>query len=60
MDKNRELIHKDVASLVFYMHGSVDFSDAYCLSLQQRKLMVKVIEEYREAQNPKKSSNIIG
>lgn len=59
MDHNRELIHTDMATLVFYMNGSLDFNDAYCLSMQQRKIMAKVVKEYRESQSPKSGGRLI-
>lgn len=59
MQKNTHAIHKDIASLVFYMQGSLDFNDAYCLSISQRQMMVKIIETDRENRSGKPNSRLI-
>jgi len=59
MDKNRRLVHNDIASLVFYMQGGVEINDAYNLSIDQRRMMQKVIEKHYEAQNGGKNSRLI-
>lgn len=59
MEKNRNIVHSDIANLVFYMQGGVDVGDAYLLSIQQRKIMNKVIQNHYEAMSNKKGSKLI-
>lgn len=59
MEKNRNIVHTDIANLVFYMQGGVDVNDAYMLSIQQRKIMNKVIQAHYEAMSNKKNSKLI-
>jgi hypothetical protein len=59
MDSNRKSVHTDIATLVYYMKGGVDINDAYNLSIEQRKIMQKIIEKDFEAQAGKKNSRLI-
>jgi len=56
MESNRELIETDIASLVFYMQGGITYNDAWLLTLDQRKIMSKVIEKHYASMNPDKKS----
>lgn len=56
MEKNRGLIETDIATLVFYMQGGLDYNDAWMLTANQRKTMSKVIERHYEAMNPNKKN----
>jgi hypothetical protein len=56
MDKNRDAIETDVATLVFYMKGGVDYNDAWLLTSDQRRRMAKVIEKHYEAMNGTKKN----
>lgn len=55
MSKNITVIEKDIASLVYYMNGGLDYNQAWLLTANQRKIMVKVIEDHYKAMNPNKS-----
>lgn len=59
MEKNRNIVHSDIANLIFYMQGGVDVNDAYLLSIQQRKIMNKVIQNHYEAMQNKKNTKLI-
>lgn len=59
MEKNRAIVHNDIANLIFYMQGGVDINDAYCLSIQQRKIMNKVIEKHYEKMNGTQGKRLI-
>jgi hypothetical protein len=55
MNKNVIAVEKDIASLVYYMNGGLSYNDAWLLTSNQRKIMVKVIEDHYKAMNPTKS-----
>lgn len=54
MNKNVNIIEKDIASLVYYMNGGLNYNDAWLLTHNQRKVMIKVIEDHYKAMNPQK------
>jgi hypothetical protein len=54
MNKNVIAVEKDIASLVYYMNGGLSYNDAWLLTSNQRKIMVKVIEDHYKAMNPSK------
>lgn len=54
MNKNVIAVEKDIASLVYYMNGGLSYNDAWLLTSNQRKIMVKVIEDHYKAMNPTK------
>lgn len=56
MNKNRNIIETDIASLTFYMKGGLNYNDAYLLTTTQRKQMISVIEKHYEAMNPNKKN----
>jgi len=56
MAANRKLIETDIASLVFYMQGGLNYNDAWLLTVDQRKIMSKVIEKHYESMNPDKKA----
>ena len=51
MDKDCKKIHKDLAMLVFYMQGGLDFKDAYMLSNEQIEVLIETVQEHYERQN---------
>jgi hypothetical protein len=55
MKRNREIIEVDIATLVFYMSGGIDYNDAWLLTESQRLKMGKVIEKHYESMNGKKN-----
>lgn len=46
MDRNRKVINDDIATLVYYMNGALDYNDAWMLTQDQRKTMSKVVEKH--------------
>ena len=50
--KNRLIIEEDVATLVYYMNGGLNYNDAWLLTREQRKIMTHVIERHFNAMNP--------
>lgn len=50
--KNRLIIEEDVATLVYYMNGGLNYNDAWLLTREQRKIMTHVIERHFKAMNP--------
>ena len=56
MESNRKLIETDIASLVFYMQGGITYNDAWLLTMDQRKIMSKVIEKHYASMNPDKKA----
>ena len=50
--KNRLTIEEDVATLVYYMNGGLNYNDAWLLTREQRKIMTHVIERHFKAMNP--------
>lgn len=56
MESNRKIIETDIATLVFYMQGGLNYNEAWQLTLDQRQIMSKVIEKHYEAMNPEKKS----
>jgi len=59
MDRNRHMIEDEIATLVYYMNGGLDFNDAYMTTAKQRKKMSRVIEKHFEAQSPKTGGRLI-
>lgn len=55
MQQNRNTIEEEIAMLVFYMEGGLDFNDAYALSSLQRQRLAKVIEKHYEQRAASKS-----
>jgi len=61
MSRNRKIIQDEIATLVYYMNGGLDYDDAWVLTSEQRKIMSRVIEKHYNAMNPKNNAgNIIG
>lgn len=58
MEKNKKIIETDIATLVYYMNGGLDYNDAWAISSDQRKTMVSVIQKHFDAQNPKKQNQM--
>lgn len=57
MNKNVIAVEKDIASLVYYMNGGLSYNEAWLLTSNQRKIMVKVIEDHYKAMNTTKSQS---
>lgn len=53
MNRNRKVINDEIATLVYYMNGGLDYNDAWLLTSDQRKTMAKVIEKHFKAMNSK-------
>jgi hypothetical protein len=50
--KNKLVIEEDIATLVYYMNGGLNYNDAWLLTRDQRKIMTHVIERHFKAMNP--------
>lgn len=59
MERNREDLDKEMATLAFYMQGGLSFGDAHLLSANQRKNMTRVIKKHYEQQSGKPNSKLI-
>jgi hypothetical protein len=53
MERNKKIIEEEIATLVYYMNGGLDYNDAWMTTSHQRKVMSKVIEKHFEAMAPK-------
>lgn len=51
MNKERDAIEQEIATLVYYMNGGLNYSDAYSLSTGQMKHMSEAINKHYETQN---------
>jgi hypothetical protein len=51
MERDRDRIESDIASVVYYMNGGLSFTDAYGLSTQQLKRLGDTITTHFEKQN---------
>jgi len=56
MERNKKVINEEIATLVYYMNGGLDYNDAWLTTSMQRKVMSKIIEKHFEAMNPKGSA----
>ncbi len=56
--RNRNVIEEDVATLVYYMNGGLDYNTAWLLTNEQRKIMSRVIERHFKAMNPNAKSQM--
>ena len=59
MERNKKMINDEIATLVYYMNGGLDYNDAWMTTSQQRKSMSRVIEKHFEAMAPKGSGRLI-
>ena len=59
MDRNRHMIEDEIATLVYYMNGGLDYGDAYMTTSRQRRAMSKVIEKHFDAMAPKTGGRLI-
>jgi hypothetical protein len=48
MASNRKIIENDIATLVYYMQGGLDYDTAWQISNLQRRTLNKVIEKHYE------------
>lgn len=57
MKQDQDRIESDIASIVYYCNGGVNFTDAYALTDEQLSRLSNVITKHHEAQaeamNPK-------
>lgn len=60
MDKNKKSVTNEVASLVFYMNGGLDYNDAWLLNADDRAVMANIIEKHHKAISGNTKSNLIG
>ena len=51
MERDRDRIESDIASVVYYMNGGLSFIDAYSLSTVQLKRLGDTITTHFEKQN---------
>jgi len=58
MAENRDIISRDVETLVFYMNGGLDLNDAWLLTIDERKRMSDIVAKHYEAMNPNKKSQL--
>lgn len=59
MDRNRKIINDDIASLVYYFQGGLDFNDAWLLTADQRMRMAKIVEKHFENMSGNKNTRLI-
>ena len=59
MNRNRKVVNDEIATLVYYMNGGLDYNDAWLLTADQRKIMAKVVEKHYSAMNPKNGGQLI-
>ena len=59
MEQNRTVIQNEIATLVFYMQGGLDYNDAFLLSSDQRRVMSKVVEKHYSAMSGKDNNRLI-
>jgi len=50
MERDRDNIEKEIAQLVYYMNGGLNYVDAYSLSASQMKFLSETINKHYEAQ----------
>jgi len=51
MKREYSTLEREIASVVYYMNGGVNLSDAYNLSIEQLELLADVISKHYEKQN---------
>ena len=59
MDRNRKMIEEEIATLVYYYNGGLNYNDAWMTTSRQRKTMSKVVEKHFEAMAPKSGGKLI-
>lgn len=60
MDRNRNIINEEIATLVYYYNGGLNWNDAWLTTSMQRKIMSKVVEKHFQAMSPKDGGRLIG
>ena len=53
MAHNRKTIEDEIATLVFYMEGGLNYNEAYALTTMQRQGIAKIIEKHYESRSAK-------
>lgn len=51
MTKQRQNIETEIATIVFYMQGGLNYTDAFGLTIDQLESMSSIINEHYERQN---------
>jgi len=57
MERDRQRIEDDIAHVVYYMNGGLNFVDAYDLSMDQLQRLNKTITQHFERQNESLKGN---
>lgn len=53
------MIEEEIATLVYYYNGGLNYNDAWMTTSRQRKTMSKVVEKHFEAMAPKSGGKLI-
>ena len=51
MNQDVSRMEKDIANVVFYLNGGLNYTDAYALSNEQLKILTDVVNDHFEKQN---------
>lgn len=51
MNQDVSRMEKDIANVVFYLNGGLNYTDAYSLSSEQLKTLTDVVNDHFEKQN---------
>jgi len=51
MNQDVQKIERDIANIVFYLNGGLNFTDAYSLSTDQLKTLSATVTDHFEKQN---------
>ena len=51
MNQDANRIERDIANIVFYLNGGLNYTDAYALSTQQLKTLSDTVNDHFEKQN---------
>ncbi len=51
MNQDVSRMEKDIANVVFYLNGGLNYTDAYALSNEQLKTLTDVVNDHFEKQN---------
>jgi hypothetical protein len=58
MTRNRKIIEEEIATLVYYYNGGLDYNSAWMTTSMQRKTMSRVVEKHFEAMSPKSGGKL--
>jgi hypothetical protein len=59
MERNRKMINEEIATLVYYYNGGLDYNSAWMTTALQRKTMSKVVEKHFDAMSSKSAGKLI-